>query len=408
MAIFAQDTDSITKKIISELSRNSAFSAFQPGQKLRAIIDAFSAELGEAYQNFDFNVAASLISGANGFFLDSIAALYGIKRKTAETVTVSEASQTVKFYVSGGRTFGEINNGQDILVPAGTIIRTAVSAARPTRYFVRTNYTLPASSTSYFISVESQQSGESAVAGENSLINHDFVNYIDSANKSLLVTNSKPITYVQKDESDNDLKVRIINALTTNEAANQTALRIAALSVPGVSDVTIKEHVYGAGSAELVILSQSARVPAVLIELVQNKVNEIKSIGSVIVVKGPKEIGIELGAQLTFEPGIGENIKTATRTRVMQNLKFFLDSTPLGASVSQQQLLNTILNTDSRITKVGNAKNVFDYIYLYKPSLLDNESNRRKFPIQKDELIRVGSNEKLLTEFTISNPISIS
>lgn len=406
MPIFAQDTDKIVNKIISELNRNSSFSAFQPGQKLRAIIDAFAIELGEAYQVFDFNIASSLISGASGQFLDSIGDLYGVKRKSAQSVISSAATETIKFYAPSGKTFGDLNSGQNIVIPAGTIIQTGPQAARPTRYFVKASTTLPSGSSAFFVTVESQQKGELATVGENSLTSHNFTNYLDVANNSLRVVNVKSITYAQNDESDNDFKYRIINSFTTNEAANQTALRLAALSIPGVSDAIIKEFAYGAGTCELIIVGQSAKVHNVIIEAVQEKVNQVKAMGTSVIVRGPREIGVELEVKLNFVDEITEDIKTATRTRVSENLKYFFDSTELGKTITFQQILQVILSTDSRISKVGGPNGIFNYIYLYRPSFVSNETYRRKFPIS-NEVIQLEKDEKLLTEFSIINPIVI-
>jgi hypothetical protein len=404
MAIFGKDKTAITNELVTRLAKDSSFSAFQKGSKLRAIIDALANELSEMYDIFDANTAASVLSGSSGPFTDLIADQVNVTRQKASTAKASTASETVKFYVAGGGTFGSINNGNDIVIPVGTIISTKEGGLKPINYFVTNAKTLTASATEGYVSVESQSAGPAATVGENALVVHNFRNYAGVGDKTLLVVNTKAITSAKKDESDNDLKLRTKNKTLSNEGGNLTAIRQAALRIPDVSSVYIEQYKYGLGSIDLFVQSISPSVSDLIIEYVQLEVDKVKSGGTVVNVRKPEEIGIALACTLQFGIDLTNTQKDAIRTAVKDNLKNFIDKRQLGAGFTRQDLINVILSTSPAISRIGVGSRDFDYINLYIPSYTGSTVNLVR-PLTGD--LRVKPTQKILVENSVTSPIII-
>jgi hypothetical protein len=91
--------------------------------KARAFCDIIGDQLGTLDSNKARDLAQSLLPYASGSNLDQLAQIYGVSRLTGIDAASQADDQNFQFYVQSG-TFGAINSGQPILVPAGTLIYT--------------------------------------------------------------------------------------------------------------------------------------------------------------------------------------------------------------------------------------------------------------------------------------------
>ena len=113
-----------------------------------------------------------LLPYANKSDLEAIGQQFGVNKLQRIDVSSSALDDNFQFYVKRG-TFGSINNGQDIVIPAGTQIYTAsglsgqiVVTATPTFW--------PAAETTALAAVVSMQSGSSRNAAQGVFQGHNF------------------------------------------------------------------------------------------------------------------------------------------------------------------------------------------------------------------------------------------
>ena len=93
------------------------------GGKARAFCDIVSAKLGELDTRQFLNISETLLPFASGMNLDLIGEIYGVYRLGQQIASVPAGDRNLRFYVRRD-TFGHINKGKDILIPAGVEITT--------------------------------------------------------------------------------------------------------------------------------------------------------------------------------------------------------------------------------------------------------------------------------------------
>ena len=94
-----------------------------PGGKARAFSDIVGDQMGLSEARKYAAIGQTILAYATGDNLDFIAGPK-LPRLTAQTASSSASDFNFTFYVLSG-TFGQINSGRDIVVPAGTAISTA-------------------------------------------------------------------------------------------------------------------------------------------------------------------------------------------------------------------------------------------------------------------------------------------
>ena len=117
---------------------------------------------------------------------------------------------------------GDINSGQDIVIPAGVRIYTAAGVNGPV--YLSTAVTLPAAASSMFFSATALYAGAAGNGAAGIFSTSNFTNYTESRFGSLLVTNNYGIVGGRDAESDDDYRYRIRLKLQSPNGANEAAL----------------------------------------------------------------------------------------------------------------------------------------------------------------------------------------
>lgn len=403
MVFFAKSQEEILKDVVRDLSSSTPLTKLTPGSIARTFSEAVSRNISGAYQTFDSNLIVSFLAGARGKYLDYLAEIVGISRLGTTGATVSASAKNVRFYVESG-TFGSINGGASILVPAGTLIKTSTTT-NAVLYRTTSIVLLPSAASEAFVAVESVIPGSKSNVGSGTLIYHTFVSYSDYANSSLKVINDASINSAREIESDTNFKYRLANALLSQAQANATAIRIAALNVVGVADVILSTRYRGIGTSDLLIQSTQPSVSTELINAVRAAVQGVGAEGMLITVRGPQEFGIALEASFSLREYKYQDAGAALKRSVSTALVAFLDSLAIGDELVLSDLINTILNTDRNIKTVGTSyTKPLDRIYVYKPTELQDNSIR-------EELLSdftPPTDGRIIVETTVSEPITLT
>ena len=222
MALIKKNYSDIIDSALRQLTQETNITQLSPGAKARALLEIVSRQISEQYQVFDLNLANAFLSTARGEFLTYIGEIVGLEKLQPITAGSVAESQNVIFYTFAA-TFGAINGGSDITIPKGTRLWTSPSttgADDSVYFYVTEDVVLASAANQQAIPVSATQQGDISNIGQDTLVNHDFENYDDFENGTLLVRNRASITSGRGLESDEDFRYRISKQVTASEMGN--------------------------------------------------------------------------------------------------------------------------------------------------------------------------------------------
>jgi uncharacterized phage protein gp47/JayE len=402
--LLANDADRILGEALNNLTDVTGLNKTSPGSKTRTLAEILSKMVGTFYTALDVNLIQSFISGASDRYLDFIGEMLGMPRKGQEVASASSAYQNIKFYVNLG-TFGDINAGSSILVPSGTIISTQ-SGAKGIKYKLVTDLVLQSSVSSAFATVEALLPGAKSNVGTGQLKYHNFTSYTLFNVNALKVTNLTEIVSGREVENNENYRFRLANAVTAAEAANQMAVRLAVLSVPGVADMVLVPFYRGLGSFDIILKATTPTVPPGLIDAVQGALFNVVAQGNMPVVRAPRETGLSMTIYLKLRNQVSADealaIRDAARTAVID----YVNNTDIGEEFIVNEVIERVMASDTRIKNMGSAPNQpIDSMYLYSLTRLQDNKNRTKllgdYSTQTDERLIIEPDE------IIGDPVTV-
>lgn len=400
--LFERTADEILGEALSELASSTPIDRVSAGAKARAILEVLSRKLNESYKSMDLNIARAFASGATGRYLDLIGELVATPRLGAVAASATVDAKSVRFFVETG-TFGNINNASNISISSGTLVGT-LEGGTGIQYRVTTTTILPAASSSVYVPVEALIPGEDSNVGAGTLTFHNFTNYADLSNESLLVTNDQGILTGRDLESDVNYRFRITKAVTAAEAANQNAILLAALSVPGVSEVVFFEFARGIGTFDLIIKAVTPTVSDTLVAAVQSAINSVRAQGIVATARKPVETGISFNISVRYTAALPASERQAVEQKIRDGLTTYINGLDIAEEFVINEAVQRVLEVDERIKDIGQPNKPFDEISIYKPSKL--EDNKIRSTLLKNYV--PAFDERLIIEPSVAVPINIS
>jgi uncharacterized phage protein gp47/JayE len=384
---------------INDLSKNTSITRLSPGGFARAILESINRRISEAYDVFDLNLARAFVSSAPGQYLELIGALLGVTRLSSAAASVDQDTQVIKFYVSSG-TFGSINNSNNITIPQGTILSTEDNNGG-VQYRTIQTHTLVAGQSTAWVAAEAIVPGEDANVGSKSLVFHSFTNYSDSDNKTLLVTNVYPIANGKNFESDENFRFRIVNRVLESEAANIVALRLAALTTPGVADIVVIPRYKGIGTFGLIIKSTLPTVSQTLIDNVTANIYNVQAFGDIAYVKGPKETGFSFRTTIHYDQRLPDDELKMIEDDLETNVTEYVNNLDIGESLAINRMVAELFSINAHIANIGESGRPLEEVYIYNESRL--EDNRVRRTLLGDYVPE--SDERIIIEPSIDSPI---
>lgn len=399
-------TTEIVSNAIQRLNSYTNFTFLSPGSKARMLIDILSEELGLQAQQFDQNIGAGLLRKASGVMLDYIGEIYGLSRLNEIKAEVTSEEQNFTLYTFNAN-FGAINNGGNIIVEPGQLrFSNDEGFGSDSVIYVNTERILLLNTENkVFFAAQSVDAGSNANVGSNALVFHDFNNYADSINRTLLVTNSNTVSYGRDRESDENYRYRIQKEKISSEAGNETAIRLALLIIPGVADVIRVPYARGVGTCDWLISSTSINVSAELLEVAQEAIESKQSVGMSNIAKSPVLIGTELIFALKYKGRLEDRQKAKIKADVRKNISDYINNLEIAESLILDQVVRIILNSSDLIESMGdeNSSDNFRNIFIYKRSGLSNALIRKT--LLTDYTAK--NYERVILENTIETPITI-
>ena len=170
-------------------------------------------------------------------------------------------------------------------------------------------------------------------------------------------------------ESDNDFRYRITKQCLTLSSANETAIRLAVLSVEGVEDVKLKSFTRGTGSFSVYILNEYQNVNKELIEKVVASVNEVVGFGIRFDVVTPELIEVELSIQLLFNNLTSQNMKDETKISVKREIVNYIKKLNIGDPIVLNELTQIIMQQNDDILNYS----ILEFKINYKDVMFENQ-----------------------------------
>lgn len=374
---FEDKYSELVSTALEELKAKTNITQMTPGGKARSLLEIVMRETANAYNSFSTDMLQAFVKHAEGRNLDAIGEMLGLTRTPASRNLADSNSQVQKFFVRNG-TFADINGGVGFTIPAGTIVQTrsASTDEQPIRYLVIEDVTCSAAASSAYATIQAIEFGSDANVGAGRLNVHDFEQYTDYLNETLKTTNIEGVVFGTDIENDTNYRYRITQQTLSSEAANATAIRLAALSVPGVADVLLDEYSRGIGSGAVYIKSVVPTVSELLISTVQDVLDRSKAFGNFVEARQPILIGTEMVVKLNLYDIIPASERAELIEKVRSRIYQYINGLDINEDLEVDLLVREILNADSNIKSIGTPSRPIDQLYIWKYSASEDSRVR--------------------------------
>lgn len=390
------------------LVNRTGISNISADSKAFSIISAFLNEDKNLVDQSNRVISSLKLAEAFGTDLDIIGGFVGLDREKATRASVKALDSNLQFYVESG-TFGSKNGGSNITIPANNIIfleaKDSTSGQR-IEYRTTSTITLSAANSSTFFAAEAIEFGTASNVSALALNKHSFTNYTDSANNSLKVRNIYAIVNSKDKQSDDSYRFGISKQWAAASAANEIALRIAALSMSGVKEVKLLRWYNGIGTTGIIVDTFEGRVTDSLLSSVRNRVSQVVAAGELANTYSPKYVAIEIDMVLQTRVELSSADKTKLSNSIINFTKSYINSFKLGQGFTAELYINTILRNNAQVVRIGRdaGLNTLQELNVYYIDSLGQYSKRQ---LINDNLTLNGDQKVILLD-TISNPVRIT
>ena len=391
-----QGVSTFQAQLLSAL-QNTGISQSSPGGKARALTDAIGSQMGGLESRSYSALAQTLLPFASGDNLDFIGEIFGIPRLDATTASSSLSDGNFIFYVQSG-TFGSINSGNNIIVPAGTTLSTA-STTGPT-YTLDSSVTLLASAASASFSATSTTDGASGNILPGSITNCSFQGYTNYKYGTLLVTNNVGVSSGMDAETDDDYQYRISLKLSSKNGAAQADVTLAILSVPGIQNVVFQSQ---AGTYLCYIYATSPIVPTSTMLMVQSAIDASTAWPLVGTAVQPDLVGISLSTTLTFVSGATTSQKSGAIISAQTAASNYINNLAIGSTLVINEIAASILSSSPYILDIGQPNAPLNSVYIWR-SRADGTRYSRSLISDYSPV----TGERITTEPSLNTPITLT
>lgn len=153
-------------------------------------------------------------------------------------------------------------------------------------------------------------------------------------------------------EEDEEYRYRISKQSLTLASSNQTAVRLACLSVDGVDDVLIKPYTHGTGSFAVYVVSDTPQTPDSVIEDVKEALEKMKAYGIRAEAFSPKLLPVEMKARIIFDKKVVDLDRQMVRKQAEQLMKDYVNGLTVGETLSPTEIQKQVVRSHPDIVSV--------------------------------------------------------
>lgn len=150
-------------------------------------------------------------------------------------------------------------------------------------------------------------------------------------------------------ESDDRYRYRMTRQVLSAASSNETAIRLAALSVDEVQDVVLKRYALGVGSFSLLVLTENLDTQQSVLEKVRDVVDEKVGYGINYTVDGPKLKPLKLTIKLILKDSVNDAKSQEIKAEVREAIRKLMRSKGIAESFAMDELAQHILNVSPYI-----------------------------------------------------------
>lgn len=271
---------------------------------------------GEIYNNLiaqEFVKRQMFVSSATGEYIDKHALSRGLYRKEA-TKAVGE----VTFSVS-------VAPVSDIIIEKGTVVSTKSEDA--------VSFVTDETVTIYAGNMNATVSVTAVTGGANHNVAAESVTVIVTPTSGVTsVTNTKAMKGGSDEESDDELRERVLNSYRDiPNGTNAAYYKRLALSVPGVYSASVVAGKRGAGTLNIYLVGkQSSPVGKEIIEEVQSLVDENRELNVDVEVVYATKLSVDFTLKLKVEQGYSFD---EVKAQIESDIAMYIESLGVGKEV---------------------------------------------------------------------------
>jgi uncharacterized phage protein gp47/JayE len=312
------------------------------GSVIRSLLEA-NASIGLWMQWLILQVlAATRLATSSGLDVDSFVGDYTMRRlpgvAASGVVTLSRFSATATAVVLPG-----------VLVTTSDFSATFVVTKDASNPYWSPNvsgYLLPASTVSITVPVQASLvgTGGNVQQGTISLLG-SAVPGVDTVSNALAFSNGADV------ESDIALRFRFANYIASLSKATLLAIAYAISQVQQGLSWYINENFPSVGRFTITVDDGSGNPPVALLSLVYSAVDQVRPIGSVFSVAGPTVSTVDITATISVLPNVNQ---PSLFGPIITAVETYLDTLPIGTSVSFSRIITVIFGAVPGISNVTN------------------------------------------------------
>lgn len=337
MAVQIKDRQQLLSETLNALRSRGLLTNLAPSRAAFILSEVHASHLNELYLALEANVSQAYVSTANGPFLDLIAELFGVFRFSQQAAIALATDQNVRFYVATGTLAALLPSK---VIPAGTTITTTAGTVI---YDVLEDVFFNDVATEVFVNVISEDVGPNQNVGQNQLTVHNL------SASGVLVQNLQAIDNATDIEGDDQVKARLADAMLTRATSNIASIREAASIVPGVSEVQLRPFRNGPGTIEVTVIPVSNSIGPRILSLVRASVERVRGAGTIVDVRGPRFVQVEITLVLRFRDDTPEGDKGNIRKQVQQALLEYLSALRIGQTFIVKEMIQRVLDVSENI-----------------------------------------------------------
>jgi len=316
---FTIDESNIKNRLLDNIKDRFGNVSENRDSTVMAFSESIADELNIMRRETNLKFQQLQMSNALGENLDDLAMnTYGLSRRPASKSSVNSNESNLYFYIEEG-VFGDINGGEDIVIPAGTQVFVKPSSyGENIRYEITEDYVLDNDLNRAYCSAISLDTGYSQNVEKASLNFHDFNNYEASSRNLLKVTNRFPIINGSDIESDQIFRARLSNYLTARSNLNEDWITLRSIMVPGIVDIKMIPNYFGIGTLGLVVYGAGKQNTQSIINMVRGRVREVSSPGLSIEVVQGITVYLDFDIRVYIKQGLNSEEKSNTIANVKE------------------------------------------------------------------------------------------
>jgi uncharacterized phage protein gp47/JayE len=372
VAFFKKDEKKLISDSLRNLIENTNITQLTPGGKARFMIETCMREQASQYATFDLNMLQPYVQFADDKFLDFFGDMFNEER--LQSSHAQSVNENFMFYVETG-TFGDLNNGNSFTIFAGetvstlpfqgTTITPGLESQPIITYTILEDVVCQADSSFVYASIRANQEGKVSSVPRNTLRKHS----IDTFGTSLKCTNRFAIDNGDERESNDSYRFRLLQVFRSREKAIKASIRLAALSVSGVSDIKLVNYEQGPATYSLYIKSLTPTVSQELINTVSEQVNLVTAEGIRAFVLAPQIIGAEFVLAINWKSKISDAQKNREYAAMRNALESYMNNTEIGEITELEDIISSLLSVAPSALSVGKkVPNKFEKVYIYRSS----------------------------------------